>query len=110
MTGCGAFTKNGNTQLLVTPEQLDMYTVMLCVPGPTIVPAGGDWEIVTPTPQAFEMQGEFDKTDRFGTTPWHAFVVSNEIALSCRQPQLTLTAPPTSVTAWVAVMELEQAS
>ena len=43
IVGTGAFTKNGSTHSLVVPEQLERFNVMLWTPGPTGVPAAGDW-------------------------------------------------------------------
>ena len=109
--GCGALTKKGSTQVFVMPEQLEILTVMLCMPAPTIVPAGGDWVMLIP-PQVFRMHGELDRTERLGTTAWHALVVSKPRILSCRQPQFTVNAPPLVVprTVWLQFVALPHRS
>ena len=89
ITGGGESTKNGRTQVLVTPPQLKMLTVMLWLPGPTTVPAAGDCVMVRVPQPPPVMQMELVSTERSGTTPTHALVVNSGMSLSCRHAQFT---------------------
>src|SRR5450631_1695831 len=81
-----------------------MLTVMLWLPGPTTVPAAGDCVMVRAPQPPPVMQMELVSTERSGTMPTQALVVSNAIALSCRHPQLTTGGlVDTTVTAWLQV-------
>src|SRR5437667_12838250 len=109
MIGAGGLTKNGTTQVLVTPPQFESLSVMLCVPGPTGVPGGGDWLTVS-VPQGLTMQGELEGMVMSGMTALHALVVNWPIRLSCRQPQFTMSSELVTFIVWLQFVALPHRS
>src|ERR1035438_6051616 len=78
------------------------------MPGPRIVPAGGDWLAMT-EPQPPEKQ--LENWHRLGTRPEQALAPSTTMALSCRQPQFTAGGlVPMRVTVWLHVLVLPHRS
>jgi hypothetical protein len=106
IAGGEAYTLNGSTQVTLLPPQSEMIFVIRCVPGPTTVPAAGNW-VMRMGPQLSEMQGELVNTERFGIRPTQLFVLSKPTLKSCRQPQFTTGGElSTTLTVWLQVFVL----